>query len=298
MSLIKYLSVFSFTILMLACESTNPELQDSLIQGSKHPAGSNGGNGGSSNDKPDGNGSGSSNGGGSTNELELQLIGEWRNVSNSKETLYILENGEGYVEKLKSYDGISWSPFVWTAENGQLTRKYFTSDSEYIYDVSFDENGNMTLTSDSISKEYKLISKEGTTNVNYKKPPYTNYICIFDYYYELYEVVMRCDHATGTEANMKHLFFYGANGKLEPIGARFMYATPYYDGIDKKWGDGTYTIRSSSDYYVYGGIYCLNNSWSSRCDGKLTIKSSGNIMTLDFTLDSGDAVGHYSGVFQ
>lgn len=106
---------------------------------------------------------------------------------------------------------------------------------------------------------------------------------------------MRCDHATGTEGSMKHLFFFGANGKLEPISARFMYSTPYYEGIDKEWYDGTYKIQSKNGYYIYGGLYCINNSWSSRCDGELKIESSGKIMTLDFELDDGDAVGHFTG---
>ena len=292
MKLRNFLKVFASLLLIVGCEGTNPDLQDSLIDGMKDPSNSEG----TSQDENNNSEDGGSNNGNNRNELEAKVIGEWRRVNNSKESIYILENGEGYEERLKSNGGILWCPFEWKVDSDKFIRRNLNSTSDHIYDLTFNDDGNIILQSDILSYEYKQISKNGTTNVNYKGTPYPNYICIFGYYYELSEVVMRCDHATGTEANMKHLFFFGANGSMEPIGARFMYSTPYYEGIDKMWYDGTYNIKSKSGYYIYGGVYCLNNYWESRSDGKLTIKSSGKIMTLDFNLDDGDAIGHFSGV--
>lgn len=89
--------------------------------------------------------------------------------------------------------------------------------------------------------------------------------------------------------------FYGANELLSPIGVRFMYFTPYYEGINKEWGDGTYTISSKSGHWIYGGVYTHDGAQSYRCDGKLTIKTSGKTKYFDFNLDDDDAVGHFEG---
>lgn len=234
--------------------------------------------------------------------IESPIIGAWSRTDIYTTTYYFLNNGEGYLEKLKkSSDGILRNSFDWKLEGDLLIIKFHNSSSEHIYDVEFDTDGGLTLSSDGYKYEYKdkykRVSKDGTTDVDYKNPPYRNYMCIFGYYYEVSKVVMKCDHSTGTESNSKYLIFFGSNGLTEPVGVRFMTFTPYYDGINATWYDGVYKIKSDYALYQYGATYCVNNSWSSRCDGKLTIETLGNITIIDFTLDDGDVTGHVSGIF-
>ncbi len=240
--------------------------------------------------------------GGSKDSTRNKIVGTWMDASGKiRSTYYYLKDGNGYDEFTKSDDGVFRRTFKWNLEDDVLTVDYdkddYFANSNNSYYVSFDTEGNMTLTNVKTNKQsgYVKINNKGTTSVNYKNPPFVNYVRIYGYYYELTKAIMKCDHGVGTQSNSKDLMFYGANEKLSPIGVRFMYFTPYYEGINKEWGDGTYTIKSKGDYWVYGGVYTHNSSQSYRCDGRLTIRTSGKTKSFDFNLDDGDAIGHFEG---
>lgn len=238
------------------------------------------------------------------NPLVKRMIGTYSKPSNfsykQPYIYYYLSDGNGYIEQKESYDGVYRRAFTWRINNDKLIMTYaydeYYGDFEQIYTISFDSEGNLTLI-DSKNKSvvYSKINNNTTTSVKFKEAPFVNYIRIYGIYYSLSYVSMKCDHATGTGANMKHLMFFGANGSMEPIGARFMYSTPYYEGIDKYWSEGTYRIQQKSGYWIYGGIYCYAKYWNERSNGTLKIKRTNNIMELDFNLDNGDAIGHYVG---
>ncbi len=250
------------------------------------------------------NGSGGS-GANTTNPFAKKLVGTYTRTSSYSEPYYYyyLGDGNGYQEQAQSNNGIYRQVFTWTMDGDKLTiiydgDEYYTT-SEYSYIVSFDSEGNLTLLdSKNQSTIYTKINNNATTNVKFKEPPFASYIRIYGAYYELSRASMSSDHGTGTGANFKHLMFFGTNDLMQPIGARFMYSTPYYEGIDKYWSEGSYNINSDSGYWIYGGTYCYRNSWSSRCDGKLKIKKTNNIMVFDFNLDDGDAIGHFVGTVQ
>lgn len=234
------------------------------------------------------------------NSLEKNIVGTWV-IEKSKENYYFLSDGNGYTEKVNSYDGVFRRAFAWSADDEQMVMTYqeddYFADAQITYRVSVGEDNTLTLTNVENDKKtvYKRVNQNGTANVDFKNPPFVNYIRIYGYYYEVSMAEMSCKHAVGTNANYKYLMVYGNNGSMSPTGAYFMYATPYYEGINKEWGDGTYNIKSESGYWIYGGVYIYKGDTSSRCNGKLTIKTAGNIKVIDFNLDDGDVIGHIAG---
>ena len=233
-----------------------------------------------------------------------KIVGKWKDAGSSNpKSYYFLKDGYGYAEYTKSDDGVFRRAFKWSLDDEVLTVEYdnddYFSQSNNSYIVSFDSDGNMVFTNVKTNKQssYVNINNNGTTSVDYKNPPFVNYVRSYGYYYELSKAIMSCEHGAGTQSNFKYLVFYGANELLLPYGVRFMYATPYYEGINKEWSDGSYIISSKSGHWVYGGMYAYKNSWSGRCDGKLTIKTVGKIMYLDFNLDDGDVIGHFEGAY-
>ena len=236
----------------------------------------------------------------SPNELADKMVGTYVYDDTYDTTnYYFLGDKNGYCQWEESHNGICRRVFTWSMDGDMLTVSYKADDYyrgiERTYNVSFDNEGNATLlTSDGESLYYSKINNNATTNVRYTEPPFVNYIRIYGIYYKLSSVAMSCDHGSGTDANFKDLMFYGANNSMQPIGARFTYSTPYYEGIDKYWDEGYYNIDSDSGFWTYGGLYC-KTSWSSRCDGWLEIEKSNSIMIFNFNLDDGDAIGHFEG---
>lgn len=183
--------------------------------------------------------------------------------------------------------------FTWDIVNSCIVRTRL--DHGYKVTIEFEllENGNMKRS----SAEYKKISDDGTTDVDYKSPPFKSYILYAEtYYYELTKAVMRCNHATGTESNSKYLQLFGENGLLDPTGVVFCYFTPNYEGIDKYWPDGKYTLTSKSSNWVYGGWYIVQGADSYRLDGELTIETQNQMKYIDFEFEDG-TTGHFEGKF-
>lgn len=236
---------------------------------------------------------------GNNKEIVTCLIGNWTEVYNRTITnIHFLSNGEGYRRVLSSDEGIWHRYFTWKVVDNMLNINYPADEYNYedsvVYEVSIISEGNIELvtTHTGAVSKYDRLSKDGTTNIDYKSTPFESFIKIYGTYYAISKVVQRCNHGTGTNANMKHLQFFGPNGQLEPVGARFMYSTPYYEGIDSEWHDGTYKIDSDSGYWIYGGMYYYRSSGSSRCNGTLKIKTVGKIKYYDFNLDGRDVIGH------
>lgn len=236
--------------------------------------------------------------GNSTNPLEEKLMGTWKEPHFSNTILYhFLESGGGYYEEKNSYDGYKLSPFTWTIKGMTLEITWEKGNKRTI-EISSIVDGNLVGYISNIEIKLAQISTERTTDFDYKKPPYVNYVRYYDgFYYELTKAVMRCNHANGTNSNSKYLQFFGPDGYLDPIGVVFTYFTPYYEGIDKEWYDGTYIINRKSGFWIYGAFYTMRGVDSGRCDGKLTIKTAGEIKFLDFNLDDGDLIGHFEGKF-
>ena len=239
--------------------------------------------------------------GGGNNSTKKRIVGTW--IDTNDKLYYYLNDGNGYTEYTKSDDGVFRRAFEWTLEEDVLTEAYakddYFADANISHIVSFDSEGHITLTNTKNNKQatYRKINDKGTTSVKYNNPPFINYVRIYGYYYELSKAVMRCEHGNGTQSNGKYLNIFGANELMSPIGVWFNYFTPYYEGIDKEWADGTYKLSTKSSHWVYGGAYTYKGNMSGRCDGKLTIKTSGKIKYFDFNLDSGDAVGHFEGTW-
>lgn len=230
--------------------------------------------------------------------LKAKLIGKWQRTSSLYRGYYesYLSNGEGYVEEYNSDDGIMRFAFRWDIVDSCIERTRLDNGYKVTIEFEFLENGNMKQS----SREYKKVSDNGTTSVDYKNPPFKSYILHAEtYYYELTQAVMRCNHATGTESNSKYLQLFGNNGLLDPTGVVFCYFTPYYEGIDKYWADGKYNLTSKSTNWVYGGWYIVQGSNSYRLDGELTIKTQNQIKYIDFEFEDGysHTRGHFEGKF-
>lgn len=261
-----YLSIFSFIICLglTACDSdSNDELNDPISQ----------------------------------NKLSRELIGTWQY---GQKYYYLLSNGEGFNQGKTSNDGISLETFIWTVNDDILTLYYDESSSTYSYIIASLEDDVLLLNDedDGYKREWKRINRDGTSSIDYKKPPYECYIKSWGYYYPISKVITRCYHGYGGESNFKFLQFFGINGKLVPIGAVFELSTPSWDGINGDWPDGTYRITADGNHWVYGGYFIIDSRDSQPCDGSLKIKTVNNIKILDFELNDGNgmsAVGHFVG---
>lgn len=115
--------------------------------------------------------------------------------------------------------------------------------------------------------------------------------------YNLVSATMSQHHAGASgNSNWKTLTFSdNENNQL-----KFEYATPYYDGINLDWGEGTYRITQSSSFYQYNASFWRDGKcdfYGSSLEGKLTIKKpSSNYYVFDFDLEI--LKGHFEGTVQ
>lgn len=261
------------------------------------------------------NSGGSSSSGGNdqgSSTVDTRMIGTWeRKTSSYTYTYYFLEDGKGYYQsKRNSPNGMYRRGLKWKLNQDVLeitleSDEYFSSSTK-TYDVTFGDN-NVTLTSGSSEQTYVKKNSNGTTSIDYTKPPYTSYIRVDEYYYALSKAVMRTDHNTqGLNWNSKELQLFGENGTLEPIGLRFVYYNYAYESISREWADGTYNIDADDNfnsvpYYQYVSYFYFNYAYETYTyEGQLTIQTNGNIKTIDFRLGdySRKIKGHFVGTVQ
>ena len=243
---------------------------------------------------------------------QVQIIGKWKfqyeGYWSTDTYFHFLEDGNGYKESFKTSNkdnGINRIPFTWNILDSVLTIHYmpidpYFSKSTKEYTIS-NISEDLLILNHIKTKDYNTytrINSEGTTSIRYKSLPYVNYVRINEFYYELSFAEMSCKHAVGTGSNGKFLQFYGSNESLDPIGIIFNYFTPYYEGINKEWSDGTYLIRSSGNHWVYRCFYIWRGASYNGCTGKLHIKTVNNIKIFDFSLDDSDVVGHLEGIWR
>lgn len=226
------------------------------------------------------------------------MSGTWK--SESLDMYYcLLKDGNGYYESHNKYNGIVRRVLRWNVEDNKLFMELPEDDyfafSKHTFDIINDSDAVKIVEENGSKKIVYTKVSEVVPDADYQSKPYMNYIRIYGYYYKLSEAVMRCKHGTGTNANFKHLIFNGANGELTPFGAIFSYSTPSYEGIDKEWSDGSYSIVTKSSFWVYHGWYYNRSSSSEVCPGKLSIKTIGGVKIFDFNLDGADCVGHLEG---
>lgn len=242
------------------------------------------------------------------NKLAKQLIGTWK-IKNNSATYSYFENGEGLYENRNSNGAIFWKWYKWEVTDSIITLNYEADGYSYTkvtpkkFIISYLETGNCIQYEYENGKkgdkwEYTKINNLGTSDIKYNSTPYESYIRIWGYYYPIHKAVMRCFHSTGTEANEQYLQFFGEIDLFNPAGAYLRYATPYYEGIDSYWRDGTYRISSSNSYWVYNFVYAKNNASYKATEGSITIKTANQLRVIDWRVDNGDCIGHFVGTFQ
>lgn len=248
-----------------------------------------------------GSGSSSSSSSSSSSKVtEKNLAGTWKSLDDTSEYLYITKNNHMTFEAKKSYDGILHEDCVYKLTGDQLDY-YNSADPSISYSFSVKIEGN-TLLMTKGTKTWKFSRMSTTAPDVYQCLPYDSYISYGSVYYPLVSAEMTCSHAKGTEANYKFLTLRGSSDKsLKPNSVTFVYTTPYYDGINAEWRNGTYVINENArNYYTYGisACYIGNLDYQSTkhliYGGKLKISTSGSQTTIDYKDESGIEV-HFSG---
>lgn len=208
--------------------------------------------------------------------------------------LYYDKYSTGTNQRYDKYEGtykvINDSLFI-TFETFEQERKIAFSDEGQKMkllpsDFTYYRSTTMKNLDDIIYGQSYIDKNEESGSDTSTEPPYENYIhCQFGHYgyTELTKVEMQCEHGKGTDANFKYLRFMGSNGSFYPNGAMIHYSTPYYEGIDKYWADGTYKVNTGSGYWTYVFKLQLDGKFITRDEeGTLTIKTNGKIKTLDY----------------
>lgn len=229
------------------------------------------------------------------------IVGTWRPMKSSDSWYYFTSDGKMTAEKTTKSEGQYHVDYDYTISNDIL---HTVSSSGYKSDYKLSISGD-TL---SLESKYQSIKKyllvDSSEPHKYEVLPYDVYLCYDNTYFPLAWAQMRTYHSTvgSTEGNFKSLIIgYSHSSDLKPTYITFSYFTPYYDGITLEWSDGTYKIHSDcGNYYQYGVTQCYagNNNLSSGHyyiqGGKLTIKTSNKIKTIDYKDESGLKV-HFVG---
>jgi len=209
------------------------------------------------------------------------LIGKWQRIpeKNSDDlTFYVFNaNGTGYYEVHKSYYGIQrdWIS-KWEIVNGKLVYKWAKSGSTVEREISI-SNDELVMIHNSKYSTYRQINNNPSSGLDYKETPYECYLCYWGVYYPLDVVVKRCEHGTGTEWNSKYIMFRGID---EETWYQIRYYTPYYEGIDNYWPDGTYKVNistsaSTSCWQYLGFLYVHGFKDPEDTNGTLKISHTG-----------------------
>lgn len=184
---------------------------------------------------------------------------------------------------------------TFSISNQTLTMKF---DNYSLGSGDFYQSSLTNLDNIIIGKSYLEVTpsdpvKDKSPYKNFMHGSYSGTHC----YVELTKVEMQAQHGIGGEANFKYLRFCGTNGDVSPNGALILYSRPSWEGIEKYWPDGTYTVKSGGGYWSYAIHPYFNGKdyISSEGEGTLTIKSNGNYKTFDYKSDL--LVIHFEGTF-
>lgn len=234
------------------------------------------------------------------------IIGKWQLIpskDSDKLTFYIFNaDGTGYYEKYESYDGIQrdWIS-KWEIINGAVVYKWAGSGSTVERKILI-SNDELVMNADSkYSKTYRRINNNPSSGLDYKETPYECYLCYSGVYYPLDVVVKKCEHGSGMEMNLKYIWFRGVD---DEIWYQIRYFTPYYEGIDNYWPDGTYKVNvptsaTTSCWQYLGFLYIHNfysSNWIEDTNGTLKISHSGKY--YKYTYKSVDVKIYFEGIEQ
>lgn len=229
---------------------------------------------------------------------EKKLVGTWTQVGNSDIHLYFTNNGETTYEREYPNEGIRRSDNNFKISGGVIS--YYDVKSK---EKTGDEIVCMskdTLICKSLNGKfiYKYLKTDSAEPKVFNVKPYDSYVfdAYKECYYPLYWASMWTDHGGGTSSNSKYLSLGWADDKsYKPTSIVFSYFTPYYEGITRDWKDGTYKIKSSSDYWTYGvSLFYANNQKVYHEGGVLTISTKSSIRTIHYEDEEGHVV-HFVG---
>lgn len=216
--------------------------------------------------------------------LSTKLIGKWKYSDRFYEYYYFFaENGQGYYQTINSdaIPGIyrSWIA-DWKIENGTLCLKYVGATSyTKITKFEFISDSQLILRSETLSR----VNNHKELDISFKKEPYDNYIKYLGTSYPLDYVKKQMIHSSGTDNNEKYLRFQGLD---QDVWYDIRYFTPYYEGIDNYWLDGTFRVNTVTSVmtscWQYIGIPCKKFSGADDINGKLTIKHTNNYYTYSY----------------
>lgn len=202
-------------------------------------------------------------------------------------TFYISDNGKTSASQFACNDIYYLEDKHWMEGQSQIK----VGDEVIAYGkVKYDEESSEYCTVTRYSNIYSLNGKKTAEAVNC-------FVYLWDYYRISY-VEMAQSHGGGTSANTKELTFWGEKDKT---WIRFTYSVPYYEGINKYWGEGTYLITDPG-YWKYSCVGYVNGRGidignGDYYEGTLKVTSSGNYYTFDFNLKnySNTLTGHFEG---
>lgn len=189
--------------------------------------------------------------------------------------------------------------------------------SKFYYSFSKSKEDKMTMRTSYVTRTYTDV-KPGTTyyltayavdSKGVQHPTKTKAITMpgaigtknyFNFNYKNYpleRVVMSQKHfpsgGTGQGSNTKYLTFYSTDDTY----VQFQYNVAEWDGINKEWVEGTYTISRLGGYYKYSCHAKIDGKLQSPSDydftGKLVIKKTSKNYTFDFSLE--EMKGHFEG---
>lgn len=234
-----------------------------------------------------------------TGKVTVQkLVGTWTQIGNSDVHLYFTKNGEITYEREYPNDGIHRSDHNFKINEGIISY-YDVKSKEKVGEEMIRMSKDTLICQSSNGKyTYKYLKTSSSEPDVFNVKPYDSYLyeVYKECYYPLYWAEMWMDHGGGTSSNSKYLSLGWADDKsYKPTSIVFAYFTPYYEGISAEWKDGTYIIKSSSDYWTYGvSLFYANNRKIDAEGGKLTISTKNSIKTIHYEDKEGHVV-HFVG---
>lgn len=231
------------------------------------------------------------------------LEGTWLDLSNNKAYYYFTDDGKLTKESNKSSEGFIHVDYNYTIKDSILVTKKtgLSGTSEDEYTISIKKDTLFMKNYRGVVSKYLKVDSEKPNKFNIL--PYESYLYDSRYntFYPIRTATMKADHGTGTLANFKFLILRAEYSEsLLPTGIMFNYSTPYYEGINREWGEGSYQISRSGGYHTYGITMCYIGGYdaSNMLDGgTLNISKNSSYMVIDYK-DKGGTLVHFVGKVQ